>query len=119
MNINESVGLGFVLVAIYSAQKPTQDQQIMSKIIVAAVICSLCVAIQAASLPVNDATTMFVSDLTTYLRENPELEVIGELERSGSNRIPIRYTLGKRVAGKCDLASRHYLDVTRCALIGC
>lgn len=88
----------------------------MSKIIVAAVICSLCVAIQAASLPKDDATTIFVGDLTTYLRENPELEVIGELERSGNNRIPIRYTLGKRVAGKCDLAYLDMGDVRNCEM---
>lgn len=73
----------------------------MSKFIVAAVICSLLVAIQAASLSKDSATAIFVNDLATYLSENPELEVIAELERNGNARIPIQYTLGKRVAGKC------------------
>lgn len=74
------------------------------KIIVVAVI--LCVGIQAASLPKNDTATIFVSDLATYLSENPELKVIAELERNENNKIPIRYTVGKRVSGEHSLSMR-------------
>lgn len=72
----------------------------MSKIIVAAVICSLFVAIQAASLPKQTSTsTIIVEDIDEYLRQNPHLKIEAELEQSVSDKYLIRYSLGRRVYG--------------------
>lgn len=70
----------------------------------AAIICSLFVAIQAASLSKSDTSTTFVSDLATYLSEHPELKVTTELKPSESSNNTIRFTFGKRLPRKSDLS---------------
>lgn len=74
----------------------------MSKTILLAVICSLFVAIQGASLATShEATsTVFATDLQEFLRANPEFKLVGEMERNAESRVNIAYTLGKRITGK-------------------
>lgn len=72
----------------------------MSKIFAIAVICSLFLASQAASLQKDTSATIIVNDLDEYLFNNPELQVVAELERSAESKVAIRYTLGRRISGK-------------------
>lgn len=72
----------------------------MSKIIVVAVICSLFLAIQAASLQKHDVTTIVVGNLTEYMRSHGLNKTITNLNSNNNVRGKIIYTLGKRISGK-------------------
>lgn len=72
----------------------------MSKIVLIAVVCSLILAIQAASLSKDSSSTIIVSDLNEYSRKNPGLKLETELERSAVDKTWLKYTLGKRVNGE-------------------
>lgn len=72
----------------------------MSKIIVVAVICSLFLAIQAASLQKHDVTTIVVGNLTECMRSHGLNKTITNLNSNNNVRGKIIYTLGKRISGK-------------------
>lgn len=107
MDIKTVNGLSSVSVRIHWNHRanlrfqPKNQTLNMSKFIAIAVICSLFLASQAASLQKDTSATIVVSDLNEYLLQNPELVVVAELERSVESKVAIRYTIGRRISGKC------------------
>lgn len=71
----------------------------MSKIVALAVVCSLLLAIQAASFQEYNVTNVFVGNLTEYLRTHAHNKTLVPLERVES-RVRITYELGRRISGK-------------------
>lgn len=71
----------------------------MSKIIVIAAICSLLLAVQAASLQEYNVTNVFVGNLTEYLRTHAHNQTLIPLRRV-EDRVRITYELGRRISGK-------------------
>lgn len=47
----------------------------------------------------TDIGVITVNDVNEYLRLNPEATILDTLDKSGSPRSQIRYTLGRRVSG--------------------
>lgn len=90
----------------------------MSKAILFAVICSLFVAIEGASLAKSDeaTSTIFVTDLLQFLHANPGFKLMGEMNKIVESRVNIAYTLGSRIAGKKNQSTNYFVDKRLSAL---